>query len=295
MKSKKIKHSPAESVFLTVNIIMITLISFLCLFPFLHELAVSFSDGASVMAGNVFMFPKGFQAEAYKKVFETSSMWRSLGFTAVLTVGYTLISLTLTVLCAYPLSRRRLCGGKGIMMFITVTMYFNAGTIPTYLLVYNLGLINKVWALILPCAINTFNMIMMRTSFRETPAELEEAAKIDGCNDFQVLWSVILPVSKPILATLALFYAVQRWNAFSDALYYINDPKLYPLQLKLQQIIQQGQADNMMNDINSQLDVVVPKTVQAASIIFATLPILVVYPKLQKYFVKGVMVGAVKG
>ncbi|MEE0970050.1 MAG: carbohydrate ABC transporter permease [Clostridia bacterium] len=181
------------------------------------------------------------------------------------------------------------------MVLITVTMYFHAGMIPTYLLVYNLGLIDHVWALILPCVLNTFNMIMMRTFFKSVPVELEEAAMIDGCNDFQVLWNIMLPVSKPILATIALFYAVQRWNSFSDALYYINNPKLYPLQLKLQQIIQQGQADNMMSDINSQLDVVVPKTVQAASIIFATIPILLVYPKLQKYFVKGAMIGAVKG
>ena len=295
MNKNKIKRSLGERTFTVVNTTLIILVCFTCLFPFIYELAISFSSGAAVMSGKVSLYPIGFQTEAYKKVFQNISMWRSLVFTIVLTVVYTLLSLTLTILCAYPLSRKRLYGGKWIMMLITVTMYFHAGTIPTYLLVYNLGLIDKVWALILPCVLNTFNMIMMRTFFKSVPAELEEAAMIDGCNDFQVLWNVMLPVSKPILATIALFYAVQRWNSFADALYYINEPKLYPLQLKLQQIIQQGQADNMMSDINSQLDVVVPKAVQAASIIFATVPILLVYPKLQKYFVKGAMIGAVKG
>lgn len=291
----KIKQSTGEKVFTVINTTFIILACFTCLFPFIHELAISFSSGAAVMSGKVSLFPIGFQTEAYKKVFENASMWHSLGFTIVLTVVFTVMSLAMTILCAYPLSRKRLYGGKWILLLITITMYFRAGTIPAYMLIYNLGLIDKVWVLILPFLINTFNMIMMRTSFMSIPTELEEAAMIDGCNDYQVLWNVILPVSKPILATIALFYAVQRWNSFADALYYINNPKLYPLQLKLQQIIQQGQADDMMSDINSQLDVVVPKAVQAASIIFATVPILLVYPKLQKYFVKGAMIGAVKG
>lgn len=295
MSKNKIKHTTGEKVFTVINTTLIILACFTCLFPFIHELAISFSSGAAVMSGKVSLFPIEFQTEAYKKVFENASMWHSLVFTIVLTVVFTVIALAMTILCAYPLSRKRLYGGKWILLLITVTMYFRAGTIPAYMLIYNLGLIDKVWVLILPFVINTFNMIMMRTSFMSIPTELEEAAMIDGCNDYQVLWHVILPVSKPILATIALFYAVQRWNSFADALYYINDPKLYPLQLKLQQIIQQGQADDMMSDINSQLDVVVPKAVQAASIIFATVPILLVYPKLQKYFVKGAMIGAVKG
>lgn len=292
---RKIKMSVGDRVFGIVNLTIIILIAFTCIFPFINMLAISFSDSAAVMAGSVSLWPKGFQLEAYSKVFENSAMWRSLLFTIFLTVLYTFIALALTTLCAYPLSKKRLKGRNVFLMLITFTMYFSAGTIPTYLLVYNLHLLNTIWALILPCAINTFNMIMMKTFFQGVPESLEESAIIDGCSDFGVLLRITLPVSKPILATLALFYAVQRWNAFSDALYYINVQEMYPLQLKLQQLIAQGQADNMMNDVNAQLNTVVPETIKAASIIFATVPIILVYPWLQKYFVKGVMIGAVKG
>lgn len=224
-------------------------------------------------------------------------MWTSLFYTVKLTVIYTFLSMILTILTAFPLTMKRLKGRKFFSMFIIFTMYFSGGTIPIYLNVKELGLLNNMWSLILPGLMSTFNVIILKNFFSSLPYELYEAAVIDGANDFQILWNVYLPLSYSSLATLSLFYAVGRWNSFSDALYYITSRDLQPLQLKLYNLIKGSQAievavmEGNANDLASSLS----ESIESATIIFATLPILCVYPFVQRYFVKGVTMGAVKG
>ena len=210
---------------------------------------------------------------------------------------HTLIAMVLTILTAYPLSQKRLKGHRAIMMIILFTMFFNGGIIPDYLLVNSLGLTNNMWGIIIPCGINTFNVIILRTFFLNSiPAGLQEAAQIDGCNDFMILVRIVLPLSKPVLATLALFYAVARWNGFQDAKFYINKQELYTLPQKINMIINSSQlsSQTMMNNPQLAEQRTAEEGIKAASIVFTTLPILLVYPWLQKYFVHGVMIGAIK-
>lgn len=290
----KIKKGLGERVFSIVNYILLIILAFICLFPFVNTLAVSLSDTNAIMAGKVVLFPVGFELSAYKAVFGDSTMIRSLFFTIFLTVLYVVIAMVMTILAAYPLAQKRLKGRKFLTLLITFTMYFSGGMIPSYLLVSELGMLNSIWALILPCAINTFNMIIMKSFFASLPESLSEAARIDGCNDIEILVKIILPLSMPIIATISLFYAVQRWNSFTDALYYINDADLYPLQLKLRQLISLNMVDQLVMDAQSDESVAIPESIKSASLMFATVPILLVYPWLQKYFVKGVMVGSIK-
>ena len=224
-------------------------------------------------------------------------MFRSLFFTIRITVIYTLLAMALTILYAFPLTMKRLKGRKFFMLFIVFTMYFSGGTIPIYLNVKELGLINNEWSLILPGLISTFNIIILKNFFQGLPYELNEAAYIDGATDFQILLRIYLPLSFSSLATLSLFYAVGKWNSFSDALYYITSRDLQPLQLKLYNLIKGGQAvevtvqEGNANDLASSISA----SIESATIIFATVPILVVYPFVQRYFVSGVTLGAVKG
>ena len=289
------KKSRSEKIFDTVNITLLILFSALCIFPFINILAISLSENSAIVSGEVFLLPKGLVTNAYKTVLQDAAMIRSFLFTVALTVTYTAVTMVMTILCAYPLSKKRLAGRKVIMMLITFTMYFSGGIIPSYLLVKELNMLNTMWSLILPGAINTFNMIVMKSFFAGIPESLEEAAELDGAGQFRILITIILPLSLPIIATLILFYAVARWNSFSDALFYINNSKLYPLQLKLRQLISLNMIDQMMNDLQDAKQTVIPETIKAASLVFATAPILIVYPWLQKYFVKGVMLGSVKG
>lgn len=289
------KQSIGDKVFNTVNIILLGIFAFLCLFPFVNILAVSLSDNAAIMSGRVFLWPVGMNWNAYQTVFADGTMIHSFFFTVILTVLYAAVTMVMTILCAYPLSKKHLRGRTVVLMMITFTMYFSGGTIPSYLLISNLNLLNNMWALILPGCINTFNMIVMKSFFSSIPESLEESAILDGAGQFRILLSIVLPLSTPIIATLALFYAVARWNAFSDALFYINDSTKYPLQLKLRQLISLNQVDQMINDLQDQKQMVIPETIKSASIMFATIPILLVYPWLQKYFVKGMMIGSIKG
>ena len=241
--------------------------------------------------------PVDFNTQAYQLIFRDPSMFRSLFFTIEITVIYTALAMLLTVLMAFPLTIKRLRGRKFFMMFVVFTMYFSGGTIPIYLNVKELGLLDNMWSLILPGLMSTFNVIILKNFFTALPYELNEAAYIDGATDFQVLVRIYLPLSFSSLATLSLFYAVGKWNSFSDALYYITSRNLQPLQLKLYNLIQGSQAvevavaEGSSNDLSSS----VSESIESATIIFATLPILVVYPFVQRYFVAGVTLGAVKG
>lgn len=289
------KQTIGDKIFNYINIVFLTVFALLCLLPFINIIAVSLSDNSAIISGKVFLLPVGMNITAYKTVFTDLTMIRSFGFTVILTLLYTAITMLMTILCAYPLANKKLKGRTAFLLMITFTMYFSGGTIPSYLLISGMNMLNTIWALILPGAVNTFNMIVMKSFFSSIPAGLEESARIDGAGHFRILFSIVLPLSLPIIATLSLFYAVGRWNGFSDALFYINDTKMYPLQLKLRQLISLNNVDQMMNDLNEEKQLVIPETIKSASIMFATVPILLVYPWLQKYFVKGMMVGSIKG
>lgn len=223
-------------------------------------------------------------------------MTGALFFTIQLTIIYTVFSMFLTIAAAYPLTQKRLRGRKFFLLVIIFTMFFSGGIIPDYILMKNLKLINTIWALILPGLISGFNFIILKTFFSSIPESLVESARLDGCSDIGILTRIVLPLSIPVIATLSLFYAVAKWNSFQDALMYITDSRLYPLQLKLYQIVQNSLAvDIAIQEGSNTTTNTLPESLRAASIMFATIPIVLVYPWLQKYFIKGVMIGAIKG
>ena len=277
--------------------LIILIISMTCLLPFLNVAATSLSSKSAILRGAVSFWPVEVDTRAYKAIFADPAMMRSLVFTVIITVVYTVFSMLLTILMAYPLTKKRLKGRKFFNFMALFTMYFSGGTIPLYLNIKELGLLDTPWALILPGMLSTYNMIILKSFFTALPGELEEAAIIDGANDFQILIRVYLPLSMASLATLTLFYAVGKWNSFQDALYYINTKAYQPLQLKLYHLIKGSQAVDIaaMEGGTSTLATDISESIEPASIIFATLPILVVYPFVQRYFVSGVTIGAIKG
>ena len=290
---KSSKQSWDNRLFSIVVFAMIILLTIICIVPFINILAISLSGADVVRRGEVFLFPKDLSFIVYERLLNNKAYLRSMGISVLLTFVYVIISITITICCAYPLSERDLKGKQVLMPFIMFTMYFSGGLIPNYLLVNSLGLIDSYWSLILPCALSTYNMIVMRSFFMGIPVSLKEASRIDGAGDFRILVSVILPLSKPVLATICLFYAVSRWNSMQDALLYINDPQKKVLQIYLKQMIQsvEGYAE-----VVSEMEVPpVLETVRAGALIVSLIPVLIIYPFLQKYFVKGVMVGSVKG
>ena len=291
---KKAKVWTVPQIILTIVILIFSLT---CLLPFVNVAAVSFSSKSAILRGDVSFWPVEFNTTAYEAIFSDKSMVRSLIYTVIITVVYTAFSMVMTILMAYPLTKKRLHGRNFFSFLALFTMYFSGGTIPIYLNIKELGLMNSPWALILPGMLSTYNMIILKSFFQSLPTELEEAAIIDGANDFQVLWKVYLPLSMASLATLTLFYAVGKWNSFQDALYYIQDKNLQPLQLKLYHIIKGSQAVDVaaLEGGASTVATSVSESIEPATIIFATLPILVVYPFVQRYFVAGVTIGAVKG
>ena len=277
--------------------LIIVLISLTCLLPFVNVAANSLSTKSAILSGRVSFWPVGWDFNAYKAIFSDPAMVRSLFYTVVITVVYTAFSMLMTVLMAYPLTKKRLAGRRFFNTMALFTMYFSGGTIPIYLNIKQLGFLDTPWSLILPGMLSTYNMIILKSFFSALPGELEEAAIIDGANDFLVLIKIYLPLSMASLATLTLFYAVGKWNSFQDALYYIQTKAYQPLQLKLYHIIKGSQAVDIaqMEGGTSTMATEISESIQPATIIFATLPILVVYPFVQRYFVKGVTIGAVKG
>lgn len=290
-KSKK--WTPGQIILM----ILIAIFSLSCLLPFINVAAVSLSSKSAILRGDVTFWPVEFNTTAYEAIFKDSSMIHSLVYTVIITIVYTVFSMILTILMAYPLTKGRLRGRKFFNFLALFTMYFSGGTIPIYLNIKELGLLDTPWSLILPGMLSTYNMIILKSFFSALPKELEEAAIIDGANDFQVLLRVYLPLSLASIATLTLFYAVGKWNSFQDALYYISNKAYQPLQLKLYHIIKGSQAVDVaaMEGGASTVASSVSESIEPATIIFATLPILVVYPFVQRYFVAGVTIGAVKG
>ncbi|MCL6429290.1 MAG: carbohydrate ABC transporter permease [Anaerolineae bacterium] len=277
-----------------ITLIMI-LVVLATLYPFYYLTIVSLSHGNAVLRGDVRLWPVGLTLESYALVFHDPAVPRSLMNSVRYTVVGTLINLVMTSLCAYPLARPRFSGRKVLTWVVSLTMFFSGGLIPLYLVVMQLGIKNSMWALVLPWAINVWNMFILRTGFQQIPEEVYEAATIDGANDLQTMVQVILPLSKPVLATLLMFYAVGHWNEFFNALIFLDDRNLYPIQLVMRNIVILGQFEQT-NQLGAAADfAVVEQTLRYATIMVSTLPILAVYPFVQKYFVRGVMIGAIKG
>ena len=292
------RQSTGDRVFEIVNTALLALILLVILYPLWFVVIASVSDPAKVAAGDVLLWPAGVSFEAYRMVFRDSMIMTGYRNTLYYTLLGTAINLVMTVLAAYPLSRKDWVGRGFFMAVVMFTMFFSGGTIPTYLLMNDLGLINTTWAIVLPGAVSVYNAIVMRTFFiNSIPLELQEAAQVDGCSNTRLLLRIVLPLSKPILAVMVLFYGVAHWNAFFGALIYITESDRYPLQLVLRSILIQNTASqDMLGEVDTLGNrVMLAETIKYALIIVSTLPMMVLYPFLQRFFEKGVMVGSVKG
>jgi putative aldouronate transport system permease protein len=285
-------HSLGNRLFNVANYTLLTIISLACLLPFLNVIASSFATTDEVMEKSFILFPTTFSLDAYTFIFSTPTIFKSLAVSIGVTGVGTFVSMILTATMAYGLSRKYLYGRRTLNFMVVFTMLFSGGMIPTYLVVKNLGLINSYWALILPVAISAFNLIIMRNFFQAIPESLEESAKIDGYNDIMIFLKIIIPLSMPSIATISLFYAVAYWNEYMNAILYLNDSAKWPIQILLRQIVI---VSSGMQADTTAVDIVPPaQTVKMAVIAVATVPMLIVYPFLQKYFVKGAFVGSVK-
>ncbi|WP_135555200.1 carbohydrate ABC transporter permease [Paenibacillus cymbidii] len=286
-----------DAVVLTIGIVILILVAY----PLVYIVSASVSDPIQVTMGNVFLWPRGLTWEGYGKIFEYRAIWIGYRNTLFYTVVGTSLNVSLTLACAYALSRRDFAGRHAITLLMTFTLFFGGGLIPTYLVIKQLGLINTVWALLLPNAMSVWNVIIARTYFQTSiPNELKEAAFIDGCSNTRLFLRIVLPLSKPIIAVLVLFYAVGHWNSFFSALIYLSNMKLYPLQLFLRNILIMNQMVDIMGADSETIEMLMrnmqlKESMKFGIIIVSSLPVLVLYPFLQNYFVKGVMIGAIKG
>ncbi|MDF2922381.1 MAG: transporter permease [Paenibacillaceae bacterium] len=297
MKLLKKGDTPATMAGLSLNYIFLGMLSLITLYPFWYEIAASFSSSRAITAGEVFLWPVEWNAEAYKRLLEDGQLLHSMRNTVIVTLVGTVLNILMTVLAAYPLSRRRLYGRHVLLMFISFTMIFISGIIPNFILIKSLGLMDSYLALWLPGLISTYNMFVMKSFMEGLPDEIEESASIDGAGNWRILAQIILPVCKPILAALSLFYAVNWWNSYFNVMLYITSSRLQTLMLKLYQMIKQVDQSLLTGDGGaSELAVTLtPEGLKAASVVIAIAPILCVYPFLQKHFVKGVLIGSVKG
>lgn len=291
-----IKKSLSEHIFMVIVVIILTALMVVCLYPILHILAASLSMPSQMATHRgLLLFPKGFTLESYGMVFENPMIFVSYMNTIIYVVAGTALNLLLTTFAAYALSRRQNPVRNIVMFIITFTMFFSGGLVPTYLLMHSLNLQDTRWVMIIPGAVNAYNLIIMKTSFAEMPVALEESAKIDGANDFIVLFKIFAPLAKPVIAVMTLFYGVGHWNEWFNASLYIMNRELLPLQVILREILILNSTQNMITSASTTDKVMVAETVKYATIVVATLPILALYPFLQKYFVKGVMIGSIKG
>lgn len=288
-------RSRADRFFDWFNYGFLSLLLIVILYPLYFIVIASVSDPISVGGGKVWLFPVDFTLEGYQKILENQAIWVGYKNTILYMAVGTAVNVAITVTGAYPLSRKDMYGRNLFMFLITFTMFFSGGLIPTYLLVKSLGLMNSMWAIILPGAVSVWNLIITRTFFQHNiPEELREAAAIDGCSDFKFFLQVALPLSKAILAVLVLFYGVGHWNSFFSALIYLRDEAQYPLQLVLRNILIQNEVQELMN-LEPGADSNLSESIKYGVIIVASIPVLILYPMVQKYFVKGVMIGSLKG
>lgn len=297
-QTKHIKDTTGDRVFRTISLVFLGVVMVLIIYPLLYVLNASFTSPAELFSSPLLLYPKGFNLNAYKLAFENSDIWLGYRNSLFYTVAGTAINLLMTTLGAYPLSRKDFVGRNVLTVFYAFTMYFSGGLIPFFLVVRSLGIINTIWSMLLPGAVSVFNMIIMRTYFQSNiPVELQDAAQIDGCSNFRLLRSVVLPLSTPIIAVLSLYYGVGHWNGYFNAMIFLNNRELFPLQLFLRDILLKGEMSSMLpiavDDQYSQriLDQIALRYVV---IVVATVPVFIIYPFLQKYFAKGILIGAIK-
>ncbi|WP_454860164.1 carbohydrate ABC transporter permease [Promicromonospora soli] len=287
------RPTTAMRVFRVVNVVVLGGFALICVLPFLNVLGSSLATPGELATRSFVVIPETFTLDAYRYILSTPTIFRALGVSVFVTALGTFVSLLLTSFMAYALSKPYLRGRRVINFLVVFTMLFSGGMIPTFIVVQNLGLIDSLWSLILPVAINAFNFVIMRSFFQAIPDSLEEAARIDGCSDLGVFLRIVLPLSIASIATIGLFYAVGYWNTYQNAILYINDSAKWPIQVLLRQIVIVASG---MNADASVVDVVPPaQSVKMAVIVVATLPMLLVYPFIQRYFVKGALIGSVKG
>lgn len=288
------KLTSGERTFGYFNMLLMLVLCAVTLYPFLYVAFASLSDATSLLQHRGIMLkPAGFDLGAYKAVFENPMIMKGYQNTLIYVVLGTTINLLMTAIGAYVLSRQNLYFKNIIMFFIVITMVFHGGLIPSYLLVNSLGMMNTMWAILIPGAINTFNMIIMRTSFQGIPVSLEESARMDGANDWVILFRIVIPLSMPVIAVMILWYAVGHWNSYFNALVYLRNREAYPLQLVLREILISNNTDSMMAGGGDD-KYAIGETIKYAAIMVSTLPIICLYPFLQKYFVQGVLIGAIK-
>lgn len=296
--SRRVKESREDQIFYFVINVILWIVFALIAVPLLYVLAASFSSASAVVAGKVYLWPVDFSLAGYKAVFENSNIVRSFCNSVFYVVLGTAINVALTVCAAYPLSRRDMPGGNLIMMLFSFTMIFSGGMIPTYMLMSNLHLLNTVWAMVIPGAISVYNMIITRTFFRSNiPNELLEASQIDGCSDFVFFVRMVLPLSKAIIAVITLYYAIAHWNDYFNAFLYLTNKKLFPLQIILREIliVNQVNGDMIMDAELMEAKEGLSELLKYSLIVVSVVPVLIIYPFVQRYFVKGVMIGSIKG
>ena len=290
-------ESRKTKVFYAINYVLVTLIVLTMLFPLLNIVATSFSSERAIISNEVSAWPVEFTTNTYVQVWKRTQLLRAMKNTVILTVVGTAINMVMTICGAYSLSKPRLTGRNVFLFLITLTMLFGAGLIPNFMLIKDLGLMNTYWAIWLPGAVSTYNMIVMKTFFSGIPASMEESAYIDGANDLRILWSIILPLSLPSIATITLFYAVGHWNSYFSLILYVTSSSKKVLQQILRDLINSSSATEQlqMTDSSDMMQPIAGEAIKAVAIVIATLPIMCFYPFLQKYFTKGVMIGAIKG
>lgn len=295
----KVRKLSSDKVFYAVVTAILALVALVVLYPLIYVVSCSFSSPDAVMSGEVILFPVDFTLEGYKAVFRTNKVWIGFRNSLFYTVVGTIVNLFMTTICAYPMSRKDMPGQGPVMMLFTFTMIFSGGMIPNYLLIRDIGLMNSVWALIIPGSISVYNMIIMRTFFSSSiPNELLEASQLDGCGDTKYLTSVVMPLSKSIFAVVTMYYAVSHWNAYFNAFMYLSNEKLYPLQIFLREILiaSKVDADMLVDELLTEGPIIgLEHILKYSLIVVASVPMLMIYPFVQKHFVKGVMIGAVKG
>lgn len=296
-RNKLIRYSMADKVFLTANFIILLLFFIIVAYPLLFIISASFDSANASLSTS--LLPRNFSLQGYKAVFEYEYIWIGYGNSLLYTALYTVISLTVTVCCAYPLSRKDFKGGGVIMVMCLITMYFSGGLIPSYLIINSIGLNNTMWAVILPGALSVYNMIVIRTYFRsQIPSELFESAQLDGCGNIYYLLRIVLPLSVPILAVISLFNAVGMWNSYFGSMIYLQDRDKFPLQLILREILITNTLDpTTLIGNEAMLGTLMERKnlMKYSVIVVASLPVMIAYPFVQRYFVKGIMIGAIKG
>lgn len=298
MNHKFKNSSTGDKIFVILVYVFLIAVFLIILYPLIYIVSASFSDSQAVISGRVKLLPVDVTLKGYKAVFKNGKIITGFANSLFYMVVGTILNLIMTVLCAYPLSRKEFVHRNKIAALFVFTMYFSGGMVPTYMVVSNLNLIDTRWAMIIPSAMSTYNMIIARTYMvNSIPDELYEAAQMDGCTPFKYLIRVIIPLSKPILAVLTLYYGVTRWNSYFDAMLYLNDQKLQPLTIVLREILIQNKIDyTMLTDVGAAAELQgMTELLKYSTIVVASVPVLIIYPFVQKYFVKGVMIGAVKG